>query len=398
MDNNELLLKIAPNSTASAVCEDVLTHIRPDDGPDMTRPFLSVITRTVGTRLDGLKEVFLCLAGQDCMDFEEIVLGHNLAPEAKAGVLKEIEDAPGALQGKICFHEVSGGTRTTPINVGFQLSRGLYTAILDDDDLVLANWVSAFLSLFESHNGKLFHSGILKQAYDRVERTDGSFFSTPAGPYEKEYVCNFDYTNMMRLNRCPPHSIAFPRWIFHNYGLRFDETLTTTEDWDFIMRAASICGVAETGQTAGIYRWWREGTSSRTEHGAEEWDKNKEIIEDKIRSKFFILPPKGVEDVIDLNRQLERTQHEFNVLKNLYDERVLCGKKLEEIRAMMDSFSWKITAPLRIREIIKGHWKPLRHIETFDYRQACVMHDKMLNSKSTKLADKVRRLLKKSSG
>lgn len=395
MEKDELLKKCAPHAAVTELCGTVLERIKEEGQTGAERPFLSIITRTVGKRPDGLREVFLCLAGQDCTDFEVLVIGHNISGDSKHGVLQEIDNAPSVLQNKITYHDVTGGTRTTPINSGFSLAKGSYIAILDDDDLVLANWVSAFCSLFAEHNGKVFHSGILKQEYDRIVSVDGSYASTPVGPFRKEYIEAFDHANMLRLNKCPPHSVAFPRWIFHNYGLRFDETLTTTEDWDFIMRAAFLCGVAETGEITGIYRWWREGDSSRTEHNGQEWDVNKSAIEEKFARSYFILPPGGVVDIINLNKELEHKQHEWNVLKNLYDERVICRQKLSEIRAMMDSLSWKVTAPLRLKETLKGNWKPLKHIEELDYHQACVLHDKMQNSRSTKIADKLRRTLKK---
>lgn len=395
MEKQELLKRCAPHAAVTELSGFVLERLRPEKEAETVRPFFSVITRTVGNRLDCLREVFLCLAAQDCMDFEVLVLGHNLADETRSEVLREIGDAPSIVAPKIAYHDITGGTRTTPINAGFELANGNYISILDDDDLVLANWVSAFYSLFDAHNGKVFHSGAMRQEYDRFMIGDGKTVTTPIGAFEKQYTGAFDHANMLRLNKCPPISVAFPRWIFHNYGLRFDETLTTTEDWDFIMRSAFLCGVAETGEITGIYRWWREGGSSRTEHGGEEWEANKAKIENKFTKSHFILTPKGVQDMVDLNLQMEQKQHEWNVLKNLYDERIFCREKLKEIRAMKDSFSWKITSPLRLREIIKGNWKQLKRIEELDYHQACVLHDKMLNSRSTRVGDRVRRALKK---
>lgn len=391
----ESLKKYAPHAAVTNLVKTVSKNLQDDEG-DGKRPFLSIITRTIGNRPDCLREVFLCLAGQDCMDFELLVIGHNLLGEKRESVMREIEKAPSMLAGKINYHDVTGGTRTTPLNAGFKWAKGRYAAILDDDDLPLANWVSAFCSLYEKHNGKLLHTKILKQVYDRVCSAAGECFSFATSPYYNDYMDDFDYANMPRLNKCPPISVAFPRWIFHNYNLRFDETLTTTEDWDFIMRTAHLCGVAESGEVSGIYRWWGEGESSRTVHQQEEWDLNHQKIEKKFISEHYILPPRGVEDLIHLNKRLERKQHEYNVLKNLYDERIFCRDKLMEIRKMMDSFSWRITAPLRLKGYLTGAWAPLKRIEQMDYHQACRMHDKMLKSKSTQFANKMRKLFKSS--
>ena len=107
-------------------------------------PFLSIITRTQGRRIEALREVFLCLAGQDCMDFEVLVMGHNISREAEEKVLNVIEDTPDYLREKIRFVPVKGGNRSTPINEGFKEASGKYAVILDDDDIVFDNWVSSF--------------------------------------------------------------------------------------------------------------------------------------------------------------------------------------------------------------------------------------------------------------
>jgi glycosyltransferase involved in cell wall biosynthesis len=394
MNKIEILNQCAPGASVTEICSKVLDAVQLEDRPQKA-PFLSVITRTVGKRLDGLREVFLCLAGQDCMDFEVILLGHNLSYSLKQAVLREIEHAPREIRKKIIYNDVTGGTRTTPINAGFEKALGEYIAILDDDDLVFSNWVSSYYSLFKEHKGKLFHSGVLKQEFETFTDVNGRQASIAIGPYQKEYIGVFNYANMVRTNKCPPFSIAFPRWVFHNCGIRFDETLTTTEDWDYIMRCAFICGVAETGVITGIYRWWCSGYSSRTEHNGDEWRNNQSKIEEKFEHSYFVLPPDGVHDMVELNKRLEQKQHEWNVLKNLYDERVFCRKKLALIRAMKESFSWKITAPLRLKETLKGNWKPLKRIEELDYHRACVLHDKMLNSRSIKIANYFRAKLKK---
>ena len=49
--------------------------------------------------------------------------------------------------------------------------------------------------------------------------------------------------------------------MFHDLGFRFDETLTTTEDWDYLMRVAAVVGVASTSEISSVYRWWPSNES-----------------------------------------------------------------------------------------------------------------------------------------
>ncbi len=65
-------------------------------------------------------------------------------------------------------------------------------------------------------------------------------------------------------NYTPFMSIAFPRGAVHDLGLRFDETLDTTEDWDFIVRCAAALGVESIREPTCVYRWWVHTGSSRS--------------------------------------------------------------------------------------------------------------------------------------
>lgn len=394
MNGFELLNRMAPRSSIFEISNSVVSKLEDAGTEYKERPFLSIIIRTIGMRLGALKEVLLCLSGQECLDFEILLLGHNLKKEAEAALKEIIGHAPDVIQERLKFCAINEGNRTVPLNTGFMMAAGRYIAILDDDDMVFGNWVSAFYELYKEYDGRILHTYILKQDAADIVMDYRQEAVIASGGFQKEYLTDFNYIKMLRLNKCPIHSLAFPRWIYHKYGLRFDEDLTTTEDWDFILRAAFICGVGEKREVTGIYRWWQNSYSSRVEHDQDEWLLNRAKIEEKFKELYYVIPPKGIEQMVDVQIELEKTQHHLNVLGNAYDERVLCGKKLTEIRAMLNSASWKVTAPLRLKGYIRGIWKPLKCIEKFDYRQACIMHDKMLTSKSTLFANKIRSLIK----
>ena len=66
-------------------------------------------------------------------------------------------------------------------------------------------------------------------------------------------------------------SVAFPRGAMHGLGMRFDETLDTTEDWDYC-RCAAALGVQSVREITCVYRWWVHTGSSREVHSKTEWD------------------------------------------------------------------------------------------------------------------------------
>ena len=155
-------------------------------------PFLTVITRTQGKRPDMLTEMLLCLTGQSNTDFELLIMGHNLSDEQHELVSELIDDLPQWMQEKTRLIPVNGGTRTTPLNRGFEEARGKYIAVLDDDDLVFDHWVEAFYDLHKKHNGTVLHAYSVMQEWETV---GGSFPNTPraATAPSNKYCCKFNF-------------------------------------------------------------------------------------------------------------------------------------------------------------------------------------------------------------
>ena len=120
-----------------------------DDPPSSSSPFLSIVTRTLGQRLDTLRDVFLCLSGQSCTDFELLVVGHRLTKEAEHAVRSVIHENPEWLKRQTRFLSVDHGTRSAPLNAAFRAAQGSYVAVLDDDDLIMGHWVEEFRALAE---------------------------------------------------------------------------------------------------------------------------------------------------------------------------------------------------------------------------------------------------------
>jgi hypothetical protein len=117
---------------------------------------------------------------------------------------------------------------------------------------------------------------------------------------ERLYAPSFDFLDHLRVNLTPGLTIAFPREAFHTFGLRFDEALSTTEDWDFLMRSASLCGVASSSQITCIYRWWPQDESSRTVHSQDEWDINYQAVLKKMDQNVWILPKGSTKRIREL--------------------------------------------------------------------------------------------------
>ena len=243
-------------------------------------PFLSVIMRTQGNRPEALREAILCLAAQTDTDFELLLMGHNV-PEDKRNVIDEIiAENPDWLKSKIRYIPVSGGTRTTPLEQGFENARGAYISIFDDDDIVFDNWVETFHSLYAEQPGTILHAYAVEQDFMTVE-THGETALATASAIRNIYCKDFEFVTQLSQNFCPTMSLAFPSYVFSLFGVRFDETLSTTEDWDFLMRCAFFCGVSNSPTVTSIYRKWVNAQNSNTLHNKEEWNKNYRAIQNR---------------------------------------------------------------------------------------------------------------------
>lgn len=250
------------------------------------RPFLTVVTRTQGKRTEMLREVMLSLAAQTDQDFELLLVGHKVSPEDQAKLDALLEDFPASLRARVRCLSVHHGTRTTPLNVAFAHARGDYIAVLDDDDLVFDNWVSVFHTAAEKGRGTLLHSYVVTQKWELTEH--GSMASKAPG---SECCHDFRPVNQLEYNMCPLMSIAFPAQYFQRYGLIFDETLTTTEDWDYIMRLAAFAGVTDIPETTAIYRMWENAENSQSLHEQPEWKRNYARIQARLTQMPVLLQP-----------------------------------------------------------------------------------------------------------
>ena len=319
--------------------------------------FLSVLTRTQGKRPQELRETLLCLFSQTDMDFEVLLIGHKINEEQEKLIQSIIDEQPEELRSRIRFLKLDRGNRTAPLNFGFAHARGEYTAILDDDDVVFGDWVEEFHKAAKKRPGTLLHAYAAHQQWLKLKK--GSFKgSVRAYASPNPMYCEpFCWPKQMHCNNCPPVGLAFPTAVFQRLGVIFDESLTTTEDWDYLQRVAALSGVTDIKKVTCIYRWWINTVSSQTMHSKAEWSYNYEQIEKKLRSGLTLFPEKGSKQLLDifwqpslLEQTIEKAPDEQSFvdtlhfqdvkklvrlyLKNKY--RKLIGKKPEEVVHLID--------------------------------------------------------------
>lgn len=305
--------------------------------------FASIIIRTQGRRIEELGEVLLCLAGQSNRDFEVIVIAHDVSVATQIEIERTIEGTPSWLRASTRLVRVDYGTRATLLNHGFEHARGRYVIAFDDDDLVFAHWIEAFAKLEQKHSGQVLRSICLRQDADRVKIKD-RVGTRAISAVKSEYAEEFSFIEHLSMNSTPFMSVAFPRSLYRDIGMRFDESLTTTEDWDFLMRAASLVGVADSKEVTAMYRGWVTQDSSRTEHDMNEWLLNQYSVDRKFDSEPLLLP-RGAARAI---RELVRASHAHHDSAIEAPETSIERSELQyRLADLLSSRSWRATSVLR---------------------------------------------------
>ncbi|OPX83689.1 MAG: Glycosyl transferase family 2 [Pelotomaculum sp. PtaB.Bin104] len=317
---NWLKTLVDPNATVNQFLRVYLPREKTPGRPSSNepKPFLSVITRTQGKRAQALTEALLCLTGQTNTDFEVLVLGHKLNHEQQHTVERIIEDMPEWIRCKTRLIRVDYGNRTTPLNVGFSEAKGSYIAILDDDDIIFDNWVEEFYRMAKENSGSVLHTYAISQNWMTVNTSSGVEALRACGSPQATFCRDFDFLGELMVNSCPPVSLAFPAYAFQKLNIRFDEDLTTTEDWDFLMRTGFVCGVSNSDTPTCVYRLWTNSESSQTVHSKEEWKRNHLLIQRKFDRIPIVLPPGIASSIISKGRE-QKENYSGNTLTLFFD-------------------------------------------------------------------------------
>ena len=240
------------------------TAVAPVGDPAVGTPFLSVLTRTTGTNPSMLAEALTCLAAQTLKDIEVIVLVYgddDGAFESSGSVAASFEEG---FASRVRLEQVRGGSWAAPFNLGLELARGRYVAFLDEGDLVTADWAERFAEGVARAPGKLVRSVCFARHARRrahAEEVMGTLPVTLTKPLA-EFGESFDVLSSLAMDATPISSCAMPRSLVTELHMGFDEQLVHCAQWDFLVRAALVVGVEDTGHVTSIKLRWDDTDST----------------------------------------------------------------------------------------------------------------------------------------
>jgi len=247
-------------------------------------PSFSVIVRTQGRRPRSLIEALDALAAQDHEPSEVILVVHGPQDRVEE-VASAVHDR---LPGQLRVIGTDGGGRSTPLNAGLDaLSDTDYFCFLDDDDLVMADWLSAFA------RGAGDEPDVIVRAVTQSQKwsVDANLQpDQPTGEVELPFPDRFDLLAHMSLNLTPICSVAYPRRVVDEFSLRFCEDLEVYEDWDFLLRAAMVVGVVSIPDQTSLYRRLEHGNADSAA-SVESWQRAHAMVIDRLAAQPVLLPP-----------------------------------------------------------------------------------------------------------
>lgn len=287
---NQFVRVYAPEDRSpSAGAEDAAVRAGAGE-EEAPAPFLSVLVRTQANRPATLQESLLTLAAQTSEDFEVLLLAHDVDEEALARLGELVGEFHESFSRRVRIVPVAGGGRARPLNVGAEQARGRYLAMLDDDDMVLAHWVEELQAAERRAPGHVLHIGVAVQ--EVLARPGGwqgqdgyDVVSRPRIPFPLQ----FDFPEHCFENWTPNNGYAVPRSLLTELHQRWDESLEVLEDWDYLMRAAFLCGVESRPTFGALARIWTNADNSTTAHSDEAWKKTRQEIVSRLDASPLLL-------------------------------------------------------------------------------------------------------------
>jgi 2-polyprenyl-3-methyl-5-hydroxy-6-metoxy-1,4-benzoquinol methylase len=208
---------------------------------------VSVVVRSHDPgRHDLLEEALFSLALQRGPALEPIVVLQNPSPEVMAKVRSLLADQPWASPTPWQVHavQIPAGEdgRAALLNRGMAVATGRYLAFLDDDDLMYQGAYACLVDELERSGRAIAVGGSRVSVFNH--EGGHRFVTGKAQPFTPAIppTPGQGRIELFTANFVPIHSYVIDRSRLGAFELRFDETYTLLEDYEFLLR---LCAVFE---------------------------------------------------------------------------------------------------------------------------------------------------------
>ncbi len=268
------------------------------------RPDLSVVLavphRDQSFDQERFSEMLRDLTNQVDPQFELIVV-HTFDDAADVSAVYEMTNA---MAGSIYRGQVicaPGATWAATRNLAIEHATGDHIAFFEADYRVLPTWTQEFAGFPSEHKANILRTGV---APAKPEHPD-----EPTGPAPQP----FSVVAHIRANQSPLPTLAFPRTLFFDLGVRFGDEPDRDEAWILTMRGALMCGVATGGANTVTHLSAKADDDRKTL--SRKLARNQLLAELDGRGYAFALPPGVLGEIHALEARAALAERELRSLQ-----------------------------------------------------------------------------------
>ena len=231
--------------------------------PKLIQPFVSVIIPTKD-RPEMLAQAIQSVLNQTFTELEIIVV--NDGGVDVQSVISRLNT-----RGNIVYKKLDRALeRSAARNTGIRAARGKYIAYLDDDDNYYPNHIETLVKFLENSEYKIAYTDAVMA---QQEKQNGEYVTLHRSV---PYSLDFDKDKILVSNCTPNLCLMHEKSCLDEVGL-FDETLSTHEDWDLIIRLSRKFDIAHIKETTCEFTQRNDGTNTSS-HNRADFTRTREII------------------------------------------------------------------------------------------------------------------------
>lgn len=341
------------------------------DAPALSSATVSIICRTVFRNTLG--DALASVAAQSWPDIELIIVdaaGKGQQPEGLDPTRYVLVNHNSPLD------------RPRAANAGLQAATGDYLIFLDDDDWISPEHIEQLIKTLTKSKALACYSSTRKTLND--------------GTLTDEVIDeDFSLTKLRRDNFMPIHSVLFSRQLL-DAGCRFDEDLAVYEDWDFWLQCSQHTMFAKASHIGAYYRTGGDSATMLDEHSqryepghpmadarakvlhkwraiwtGSEWNEVLGLVDQTpalMQTHADLVA--AHQNLAEANATIEHLNAELAELNALREDHQnlqiahaelnLAHEELDQgVRDILNSFSWRVTAPYRYLRRRLHRWIPV---------------------------------------
>ena len=244
--------KQVPNSLTGIISQPVVSVIIPTkDRPEMLAQAIQSVLNQTFTELE------IIVVNDGGIDVQLVISRLN----TKSNIVYKKHDR--ALE------------RSAARNTGIRAARGKYIAYLDDDDNYYPNHIETLVKFIENSEYKIAYTDAVMA---QQEKQNGGYVTVNRSV---PYSLDFDKDKILVSNCTPNLCLMHERSCLDEVGL-FDETLSTHEDWDLIIRLSRKFDIAHIKETTCEFTQRNDGTNTSS-HNRADFTRTREVIFNQYR-------------------------------------------------------------------------------------------------------------------